>query len=65
MENQTTQLRQAVIETLVSQDLEELKATQGLDTVCLLNDLNSEPPYEERSTAELVSELNNRQLLDR
>ncbi|MDJ0747455.1 MAG: hypothetical protein QNJ32_29520 [Xenococcaceae cyanobacterium MO_167.B27] len=58
--NQNTQLREAIIQTLVSQDLEELEATQGLDTFYLINELNSERPYQERSTVELVSELNAR-----
>ncbi len=66
MENlNNTQLREAVIQTLVSQDLEELEATQGLDTFYLVSEFKSEPPYEERSSVELVSELNNRYLLNR
>ena len=61
MENlNNTKLREAVIETLASQDVEELKATQGLDTFYLLSELKSERPYKKRSTAELVSELNDR-----
>ncbi len=65
MENLNTQLREAVIQTLVSHDLEELEATQGLDTFYLVNELKGERSYQERSTIELVSELNNRYLLDR
>ncbi len=64
--NQNTQLREAVIETLVSHDLEELEATQGLDTFYLVNELNCEPTNEARSTIGLAdSDLCDRYLPNR